>query len=317
MSQDYATKPECVLVTGAAGFVGRHVVATLLDRGRRVVALQQRKALPPDVQPQCERVLSGDICDPAIQQEALRNAQVVCHLSAYIPVKLDDLQEAAACYLINARATLELALAASERGVRRFVHLSAGNMYAPSDRPCTESDSLFPADYATGYFVSKLAAEIYLAHVCQRTAMEVVILRVGTPYGPGEPSHKVIPTFLRQAAQAQTLRLLNGGGTRFNFVYIADVADCAVRAIESGSPGIYNVASGEHTSLREIAQTIVELFPDRKVPLHVEPATPVAFSGFPALSIDKARQMWRFVPRPLAEGLRDYRASLAKDGVRS
>ncbi len=314
MSDDGANKTEGVLVTGAAGFIGRHVVAALAEKGYRVTALQHRTALPVEVRARCERVLSGDIRDPDIQREALRNVQVVCHLSAYIPARLNtDLEEAMPCYLINAQATLELAMAASDRGIQRFVHLSTGNMYVPSDKPCTETDSLFPVDIATGYFVSKLAAEIYLVHVGKHSAMQVIILRIGTPYGPGEPSQKVIPSFLRLAAQGQPLRIMNGGAARYNFVYVADVADCAVRAIENGPPGIYNVASGEHTSIREMTRAIVELFGEREVPLHVEPAKIGFFPGFPALSIAKAQQTWRFVPRCLAAGLREYRAVLAKD----
>jgi nucleoside-diphosphate-sugar epimerase len=271
--------------------------------------------LPPELQAQCEYVLSGDIRDPGTRQEALRNVQFVCHLSAYIPARFDDLQEAAQCYQVNAEATLELAAAASERGVRRFVQFSAGNMYAPSDRPCSESDSLFSTECAPSYFVSKLAAEIYLTHVWKHTPMEGVILRIGTPYGPGEPSQKVIPTFLRLAAQGQPLRMVNGGCAKFNFVYAADVADCAVKSLESGLPGVYNVASGEHTSLREMAQAVVELFGKPEVPLHIEPAAPGAFLGFPPLAIDKARRAWRFEPRSLAAGLREYRDSLAMDGA--
>jgi nucleoside-diphosphate-sugar epimerase len=316
MTDDHANKSSCVLVTGATGFVGRHLVSTLVDKGYRVVALQHQRELPLEVQGRCEHVLSGDICDPGVQYEALRNVEAVCHLSAYIPKRIDDLQEAALCYLINAKATLELATMASKRGVRRFVQFSAGNMYAPSDRPCIESDSLFPIEYATAYFASKLAAELYLANICKHTALEVVILRVGSPYGPGEPDWKAIPTFLRMAAQGQALRLVNGGDTTYNLVYIADVTDCAARAIESGPPGCYNVASGEHTSLWEMARAIVELYSEHKVPIHVEPATPGSFPGFAAMSIVKARQAWGFAPRSLSAGLREYRASLAKDGGR-
>jgi UDP-glucose 4-epimerase len=315
MTDGSAKNAGCVLVTGAAGFIGRHVVEALLERGQAIVALQHRRTMPLQIQARCKRVLSGDLRDPGIQQEALRDVQVVCHLSAYVPARFDDSpQEALSCYLVNAQATLELAVAASDRGIRRFIHLSTGNMYAASNRPCIETDSLFPAGYAAGYFASKLAAELYLTHLAKRTGIEVVILRVGTPYGPGEPGQKVIPSFLRLAAQGQALRIANGGGARYNFVYVTDVASCAVMAIEKGPPGIYNVASGEHTSIRELTHAIVELFGEREVPLDIEPATTAAaFPGFPALSIEKARRTWGFAPSSVATGLRKYLASLAEE----
>ncbi len=313
MTENQANKPECVLVTGASGFLGRHVVSTLLDKGYTVVAHQYGTDLPPETKKRCKRVLSGDICDPCMQQDILQDVQVVCHLAAHIPTQYTGLQEASRCYSINTQATLELATMASEEGIRRFVYFSAGNIYASSDGPCVESDRIFLAEYAIDYLMSKLAAEIYLTNICQRLPMEAVILRICTPYGPGEPSKKVIPTFLRLAAQGQPLHLVNGGVATYNFVFVADVADLAMRAIEGGSQGIYNVASSEYTSLLELANIIVDLYGERDVPLNVEPATKGAFQGFPAISIDKAAKAFGFSPRPLAVGLREYRASLAMD----
>ena len=316
MTHDSANPASCVLVTGAAGFIGRHLVAALLEKGYRVIALQHRMPLPPNLSGRCERLVAGNICDPKIQCEALRDVDIICHLSAYIPaVPNNDLKEAVLCYQINAQTTLELATAASQNGIRRFIHLSTGNMYAPSDKPCVEADSLFPDGYATGYFASKLAAELYLSQLGKQTGMEVLILRIGTPYGPGEPHLKVIPNFLQLAAQGQALRVANGGEAKYNFVYVTDVADCIVRAIENGPGGAYNVASGEHTSVRELTHLIVRLFSEREVPLHVEPVMLGSFPGFPALSIKKAQHTWRFAPRSLASGLEDYRATLAKDDL--
>lgn len=304
-----------MLVTGAGGFVGRHVVTALLDHGYPVVVLLRQSTLPQEVLAQCKSVVLGDICDPRIQQEILRQVEVVCHLAAHIPSVVDDLQEAALCHQVNAKATLELAMKAAYQGIRRFVHLSTGNMYAASKRPCRESDSLYPAGHSTGYFASKLAAELYVTDVSQRTALEGIILRIGTPYGPGEPSRKVIPTFLRLAAQGRTLRIANGGVAKLNFVYVDDVADCIVKAIERGQPGIYNVASGEHTSLRQLADTVVELSGEPEVQVEVEPAASGCFAGFAALSITKAKRTWRFAPRPLDVGLRNYWTSLTKAGI--
>jgi nucleoside-diphosphate-sugar epimerase len=304
-----------VLVTGAGGFVGRHVVIALLDHGYPVVVLLRQSTLPQQVLAKCKGVVLGDIRDPRIQEETLRQVEVVCHLAAHIPSVVDDLQEAALCYQVNAKATLELAIKAAYQGIRRFVHLSAGNMYAPSKRPCRESDSLYPTGQSTGYLASKLAAELYLTAVSQRTALEGIILRVGTPYGPGEPSRKVIPTFLRLAAQGRALRVANGGVAKLNFVHVADVADCVVKAIKGGQPGIYNVASGQHTSLRQLADRVVELSGEPEVQVEVEPAASRCSLGFPALSINKAKRTWRFAPRPLDVGLRNYRTSLTKAGI--
>jgi UDP-glucose 4-epimerase len=302
---------EFILVTGASGFLGGQVTRTLLDQGYQVVAHHYQNELPPGLAERCHRVVRGDLCQAEVQQDAIRNAQVVCHLAAFIPASFLGIPDAGRCHAINAQASAELATQALQAGVRRFILFSAGNMYAPrADRPCHEADSIFPDSYATDYLVSKFSAEAYLMNLCRNTPMGLVILRVATPYGPGEPGKKVIPTFLRLAAEGKPLRLVDGGRARFNFVYVSDVADLVARAIERSRTGIFNVGSGESTSLLELAQANIALHADREVELNVEPETNDGFSGFPAISIDAAREAFDYAPRSLADGLKAYRTSL-------
>jgi len=302
-----------VLVTGASGFVGQHLVAALLDLGFAVVACPGPRELAKELRERCDRLVPGDICDPHVQADALEGVCAVCHLAAYIPERMADHRETLQCHLVNAHATLELGLKASEQGVRRFVHMSSGGIYAASDQPRYETDALYPTECGIGYMASKLSAELYLTDIGRRTPMEVVMLRLGTPYGPGEPPQKVIPTFLRLAEQGKPLCLAKGGLARFNFVYIHDVVGCLLAALSKGPAGIYNLASGEHASLRELAEAVVALFPGREVQLHVEPEVQGAFKGLPPLAIDKARLTWGFNPRPLAVGLQEYKLFLERE----
>lgn len=306
---------ELVLVTGAAGFVGGHVVRALADAGYRLAVLQNRTPLPANLAQLCERVTTGDIRDPQVREAALDQVSIVCHVSAYIPTRMDDLQEADLCNQINAVAVLNFSEEAAQRGVRRFVHLSTANLYAGADSARTESDLVFPAHLGAAYFVSKFAGEVYLSNVSKRTGMEVLILRVATPYGPGEPNNKVIPTFLRMAAEGKPLRMVNGGVARFSYVHVGDVAASVLNAVSGGDGGIYNIASGEHTSVLELAQEVVALQGDSATTLDIEPVAAGAFTGFAPLSIDKARRTWQFAPRPLAIGLREYRDYLVEQGA--
>lgn len=304
-----------VLVTGAAGFTGGHVVRVLADAGYRLAVLQHRTPLSAELAALCERTTSGDIREPHVREAALDDVTVVCHLSAYIPTRMDGFQDVDLCNEVNAVAVMDFAEKAAERGVRRFVQMSGANMYASSDTPRTESDAVFPAQWGTAYLVSKFAAEVYLSNIAKRTGMEVLILRVATPYGPGEPANKVIPTFLRMAAEGKPLRMVNGGAARFSYVHVGDVAASVLNAVGGGAGGIYNIASGEHTSVLELAQQIVALNDDRGATLDIEPIVPGAFTGFAPLSIEKARRTWHFAPRPLATGLREYRDYLLAQGA--
>ncbi|OBJ50243.1 hypothetical protein A9W95_24435 [Mycobacterium sp. 1423905.2] len=225
-----------------------------------------------------------------------------------------DLGEADHCNRINALGAMELAGAAAQRGVARFIHLSTANMYAQSDSPRTESDLVFPHQLGTAYFVSKLAGEVYVSNIAERTGMTVLILRIASPYGPGEPMAKVIPTFLRLAAAGKPLRMVNGGVARYNYVHVKDVAIIVAKAVNSGSGGIYNVASGEHISVLELGQLIVALQRDGRADLEVDPAEPDAFLGFAPLSIEKTTRTWHFAPHLITDGLRDYHQYLLQRG---
>ncbi|HEX5447393.1 MAG TPA: NAD(P)-dependent oxidoreductase, partial [Pirellulales bacterium] len=239
-------------------------------------------------------------------RRAVERVDRVCHLAAYIPHDQNDTAEAEACYRVNALAMLHLARAAVASGVERLVYVSAANAYQHGHRPATEDDAAFPAEVASYYLTSKLAGEIYLHHACQRSASCAITLRVGTPYGPGEPCQKVIPALLANAARGEPLRLRQGGRPTYNFVYVEDVARCVAAALESGESGIYNVASGQSTTLLALAETIAELYGERSPRIVLEPTGENRFQGFPAISIEKARRTWNLAPLTLREGLQQY-----------
>lgn len=303
-----------VLVTGASGFVGPHTVAALASRGHDVVALRRRRDLPSAVLKNCAEVIAGDLRDPIVQQQAVHNVEAICHLAAYIPENFGNHHEAESCYRTNALGTLELASVAAKEGIKRFIYISTANMYGPSSSPATEADSVFPDKFASYYFVSKLAGEIHLVHACRQSATTAIALRIGSPYGPDEPKKKVVPTLIDLAARGKPLRVAHGGKPTYNFVFVKDVADCVASAVECGPPGIYNISSGEQTTLRELAQAVAATFDDREIEIEVDPWSRSSPTGFPAISIEKARQTWGFAPVALGEGLRRYRQTFITGG---
>lgn len=307
--------PSRVLVTGASGFIGRHVVKALLDNSYMVVAHCNKRKPPLEIANRCERVLSGDLFDANLMQEALRNVHIVCHLAAHVPSRYSILQDAAQCYSYNALATSAFAAQALAAGVSRFIYFSTGNMYGVSERPCVESDNIVPSEHATGYLLSKYAAEVYLSNLLHSSSMELVILRIGTTYGPGEPAEKVIPSFLRLAEQGHPLHVVNGGMAAFNFIFVADIANLTVQVIKSHHQGIYNVASGDHTRVIELANAVAALHVKNNVAINVEPLVTGGFKGFPPISIAKARTAFSFAPCSLSIGLRKYRESLMKEPI--
>jgi len=310
MNAGATNKREKVLVTGATGFIGKHVVTTLLENGYKVVAHQHKTDLPPEIKKRCERVVSGDLCDRTTLENILQDVQVVYHLAAYIPSQFIGLQEANQCYMVNAKATMMFAQCASEKGIRRFIHFSTANMYSKSDHSCLESDSIYPYEYATDYMVSKLAGEIFLMNIGHHSSTEFLILRIATPYGPGETPSKIIPVFLSRCEQGEALQLVNAGAATYNFIYVTDISDLAVKVIEGGKAGIYNISSGEQTALLDLANATINMYDNCKSPPVIAPADEKAFIGFGPISIEKAKNIFGFSPRNLVDGLKDYKTHL-------
>ena len=300
------TTCERILVTGATGFVGRQIVKLLLDLGCRVAAVQHNSKLPYDLSSRCETIFSGDITNSSFQKEIVTGCKIICHTAAHIPSKSNDDIDAEKSYQINSLASLGLVSAASLHCVNRFIYISSANLYGNVNHECDESTLPNPTGVAANYFISKLAGEKYITNVCMKNKMDYVILRIGTPFGPGEPDIKAIPSFLKSSILGKPIRITNGGLAKYNFVYVEDIAQCVLSAITKGSSGIYNIGSGESVSIFDVVQNIGKIFKDVKIAIENENIPNGNFHGFASISIKKACNVFNFYPTSLHDGLLKY-----------
>lgn len=177
-----------VLITGAAGFVGRATVEEFKRRGWLVRALLRSASPELGSAHSVEYVVVGDICAVDNWSEYCRDCFAVVHLAARAhkvneaPTDKEQIFER-----VNCTATANLAEGAAASGVKRFVYVSsAGVMGDFSRKPFTEHDAPAPA---STYTKSKLKAEILLNSICSRTSMELTILRPTLIYGAGNPGN--------------------------------------------------------------------------------------------------------------------------------
>lgn len=171
-----------VLVTGATGFVGRHLLPLLLGRGHTVrAAVRGAQGLPPQVEP----VPITGIGAHTDWSAALDGIDAVVHLAARVHVMRDRAADPLAAFrAVNRDGTARLADSAAAAGVGRFVYVSSIKAVCDESRPEPVSDRT-PADPHSPYGVSKREAELALAEIAARTGMQACVLRPPLVYGPG------------------------------------------------------------------------------------------------------------------------------------
>jgi UDP-glucose 4-epimerase len=253
------------LVTGAAGFLGSHVVEQLVARGIRVVALDSLEwGRESHLSPFCEfpgfQFERADIRDSdAIAAVFKRHRPaVVVHLAAlhYIPAAVKD---PVATVAINVLGTQTVLSAADAAGVERFLFASTGDVYAPSDTPHREEDFLAPFNI---YGLSKLCGEQLIALASQGNAIRrFAVARLFNLYGPRETNPHILPEIIAQLRTGSRQLKLGNIWPKRDLVPVGDAARALIELIQRAPAGVTtaNVATGRAWSMDEAVRIIGEL----------------------------------------------------------
>ena len=258
------------LVTGGAGFIGSHLVQTLLEQGRQVRVLDNFSTGKRENLEYLEQrfnngqleVQEGDIRDTSTVDRAVHEVEVIFHEAAFVSVP-QSMDEPQTCFDINISGTSLLFDAARRAGVRRAVVASSAAVYGESEAlPLVEETPLQPK---SPYAVSKLAAEYYVRTIGALWGIETVSLRIFNAYGPGQhlpPSHPpVVPHYLRQAQRGGTL-VVHGDGTQTrDYVYVDDVISGMVAAATAPNIDglVINIGSGDETSINDLVKAVQDV----------------------------------------------------------
>jgi UDP-glucose 4-epimerase len=302
-----------VVVTGAAGFVGSHLVAALLRQHWQVVGFDNlttgtRHNLDRARDQATFRFLEGDIRDAAAVQHACDGCAVVIHLAAVTRVA-ESLQHPHKYAAINVMGTQTVLASAIHAGVERVVFASSAAVYGtPETTPIPEEASTQPL---SPYGRSKLTGE----HLCQSAAHEHGIcapqLRVFNIYGPRQPTDNeagVVAIFLDRARKGLPLIIYGDGNQTRDFIYIADVIDAFIQAatLEKVPSEPINVGTGIPVSIRELAEAVHQHLPSGSKEIHFAPPRPGDIYHSVA-QIDRLQDWLHFTPRyTLQEGLSTF-----------
>jgi UDP-glucose 4-epimerase len=290
-----------VLVTGGSGFIGSHVVDKLRARGHEPVIYDLRPS-PWHERGSVDTVL-GSITDREALERALHSCDAVAHLAAVADVN-DVHAEPEDAERVNARGTVAVLEAARRAGVKRIVYASTIWVYSDCEPEEVDEETLLPPPSHL-YTSTKLAGELYCKAYQELYGIDYTILRFGIPYGPRAREAAVIPAFVNKALAGDPLTLAGDGSQSRKFVYVEDLADGVARGLDDVAVNrVYNLASDETVTIKQIAETIKELMGDVEI-VHT-PARPGDFGG-KIVSSDRAeRELGWTAATPFAEGVRRY-----------
>jgi UDP-glucose 4-epimerase len=292
-----------VLVTGGSGFIGSHVVDKLRARGHEPVIYDLRPSpWHSDPAHPVDTVL-GSITDREALERALHSCDAVAHLAAVADVN-DVHAEPEDAERVNARGTVAVLEAARRAGVKRIVYASTIWVYSDCESEEVDEDTLLPPPSHL-YTSTKLAGELYCKAYQELYGIDYTILRFGIPYGPRAREAAVIPAFVNKALAGDSLTLAGDGDQSRKFVYVEDLADGVALGLEDVAAGrVYNLASDETVTIKQIAETIRELMGDVEI-VHT-PARPGDFGGKIVSSERAEKELGWTAATPFSEGVRKY-----------
>lgn len=293
-----------VLLTGADGFVGRHLTPALKARGHAVLALTGPSAS------------DGHAVD-LLNMDALKREvgdfrpEVVLHLAAQSSVK-EAWDYPQLTIAVNVIGTLNLWQAVVQPELQQFIYISSSEVYGEtSHERLTEDHPLTPMN---PYAVSKAAAEQLLQMtVQQHPATRLTILRPFNHVGPGQAESFAVPSFARQVLQSERYIFVGNLTAVRDFLDVRDVVDAYCLAVESSTlSGTFNVSSGVGRSLKEVLGDLIRLAGRQHLVIVPDPAR---YRPLEALSIignsERFQRATGWTPRWLWDDtLRDILATL-------
>lgn len=260
------SKKEKVLVTGADGFIGSHLVERLVREGFRVKAFTFYNSfnswgwldtLPPGILDKIE-IFAGDIRDPYGVRSAVKGSDAVIHLAALIAIPF-SYHSPDAYVDTNIKGVMNVLQAAKDYGVSKIIITSTSEVYGTAKYvPIDEGHPLQPQ---SPYSATKIAADALAESFCRSFNLPVVIARPFNTYGPRQSIRGVIPTIIIQALNKKKKINLGSLHPTRDFNYVLDTCkgfQCLLGCNEALGKTV-NIGSGREVSIGKLAELILEL----------------------------------------------------------
>jgi UDP-glucose 4-epimerase len=257
-----------ILVTGGAGFIGSHMVERLVSQGHKVIVLDNEATGQRANVPERARYVKGDVARYDDLESVFANGlDAVFHIAGQVSL-IRSFTDPIADLRTNTMGTLNVLQLCVQHRVPRLLYASSMQVYGVTDViPTPEDTPCRPASY---YGITKYAAERYVHTTAERVDLDfdfqATSFRMYNVYGPRQavdnPYQGVLGIFLGNLLRGEPLTLFGDGEQSRDFVYISDVVDAWVGALDNpASHGkIFNLGSGRQTSINRLADEVLAAF---------------------------------------------------------
>jgi len=281
-----------VAVTGGSGFIGSHVVDTMVEAGHQVTVIDHR------VRPHRDDVSFEDVdlMDFSSVLSATHGVEHVFHLAAVSNVNSAH-KYPVYTMALNVMGTAHVLESARINGASRVYLASTVWVYngSPNGQPADETVPFYLNGAGHIYTSSKIASELLCHNYQQLYQVPVTVLRYGIPYGPRMREELLIPVFLKKALNGQPLSVAGKGDQFRKFFYVADLARAHLLAMDPKAANeTYNIEGDRQVTVLEVAEGIRKLVGDH-VRIEFVPKRPGDFGG-KEVSAEKARRELDWAP---------------------
>ena len=266
-----------VLITGGAGFIGSHIQDRFLELGHDVTVLDDFSTGKRDYLNPKAKLVEGSICDEKLLHDLFQGGRfdLVDHHAAQINIRYSFDDPVRDCR-VNVIGTLNLLKAMIDFKVGKIIFASTGGaIYGdPDDLPADEET---PPQPGSPYSISKLACESYIRNLGNLHGFRYTVFRYANVYGPrqiakGEAG--VVAIFTERIMAGRNPVIFGTGSHTRDYVFIDDVVEANVKAMEKGDRGTFNIGCGVETSVHEVYDAVAKAFGDRALPAESAPAVP-------------------------------------------
>ena len=258
-------KNKKILVTGAGGFIGSHLVEKLVNLDAEVTAFVRYNSrsdfgfieiLPSEIKEKLN-IVQGDLSDSDAVRNAVKGADIVFHLGALIAIPYSYINPRETIET-NILGTLNVLTAAKENEIEKFIHTSTSEVYGTARY--VPIDENHPLQGQSPYSASKIGADKIAESFYNSFDLPVAIIRPFNTFGPRQSARAVIPAIITQALSKEKIFLGSLHPTR-DYTYIRDVVEAFIEVAESpkSTGEVINIGSNFEVSIGTLAEKIISL----------------------------------------------------------